>query len=92
MISGNMEHAMMIHSTAPLPLNLSRASAYAAMMPNNKVNAVVIPEIISELINERPKLFCGENTAWKFSTEIGLGMNSVHCPSAVRWCKETTIQ
>ena len=30
MISGNIEQAMISQSTAPLPLNLNRASAYAA--------------------------------------------------------------
>ena len=62
--SGNMEQAMISQSTAPLPRNLNRASAYAPMMPNSRVRIVVVPATISELIRERPKLFCAENTAW----------------------------
>ena len=64
MISGNIEQAMISHSTAPLPLNDSRASAYAATMPNSRVRIVVVPETIIELISDRPKLFPPAKTPW----------------------------
>ena len=64
MISGNIEQAMISQSTPPLPRNDSRASAYAATMPNSRVRIVVVPDTISELISDRPKLFVPANTPW----------------------------
>ena len=63
MMIGNIEQAMISQSTAPLPLNDSRASAYAATMPNSRVRTVVVPDTITELISERPKLFCPDEHA-----------------------------
>ena len=60
--SGNIEQAMISQSTATLPLNLNRARAYAPMMPNSRTRIVVVPATMTELISERPKLFCAENT------------------------------
>ena len=61
--SGNIEQAMISQSTAPLPRNFNRASAYAPTMPNSRVR-IVVPATISELIRERPKLFSAEKTPW----------------------------
>ena len=43
------------------------------MMPNTRTRIVVVPATMTELISERPKLFVGENTLWKFSIDAGLG-------------------
>ena len=92
MMIGNIEQAMITQSTAPLPLNVSRASAYAATMPNSRVRIVVVPDTISELISDRPKLFWPEKTPLKFSTETGLGMNCVLRPWLGSRSEETIIQ
>ena len=42
----------------------SRASAYAATMPNSRVRTVVLPETIRELTRDRPKLFVPAKTPW----------------------------
>jgi hypothetical protein len=90
--SGNIEQAMISQSTATLPLNRNRASAYAPMMPNSSVRMVVVPATMIELMSERPKLFAGENTASKFSSDAGLGMNSVLRPSVGIRSEDTIIQ
>ena len=59
---GNIEQAMIRPRTKPLPLNRSRASAYAATMPKTRVRSVLLPEMITELIRDRPKLLFPENT------------------------------
>ena len=92
MISGNIEQAMINQSTAPLPLNFSRASAYAATMPNRRVSTVVVPETISEFNSDRPKLFWPAKTPLKFSIETGLGMNWVLRPWLGSRNAETIIQ
>ena len=51
-----------------------------------------MPATMTELISERPKLFCAENTPLKFSIDAGLGMNSVLRPSVGCRSEETTIQ
>ena len=62
MMIGNIEQAMISQSTPPLPLNDNLASAYAATMPNSRVRTVVVPDTITELIKDRPKLFWPANT------------------------------
>jgi hypothetical protein len=51
-----------------------------------------VPATMIELISERPKLFTGENTALKFSSDAGFGMSSVLSPSLGCRSEETTIQ
>ena len=60
--SGNIEQAMITHSTTPLPRKFNRASAYAATMPNNRVRTVVTPETMIELTSDRPKLLPAAKT------------------------------